>query len=372
MKEIGCQVDTSEWPVTEQLPIVAECLHSLPIGWTYLCVSEGVCFAHVKIGSTRKNVVCDKAVYLSVIDDNPNNSSSSSSPQKQSNSSSSKYVMELQLEIELRDMISFEGRIFRRRVAKCIDIIDLLKEIASGSDTVGCDSDVISSRDAASSSLPTALVVAASDQQLQQQNQGGHVPLVVDTDDVKYQDQQQLKELQAQEQQIKLQEQQLQKLQEQQMLVSPTDPQLQREQALLALERESQARRLAQHLQPPQADAATLVALRKQQQPSQQQQHPLSLPQSQQQPQSQALQQQQQQPPPQKLSPEDRELLYDTEPQTQPQNLSVNHNAVGGERVGPFKIKKEPGIQFSLSNDPMQQVGDFFLSEKANVLSRDH
>ena len=113
--DVGCQIDCMEWPVSEQLPIVAECLHSLPIGWTYLsCVSEGVCFAHVKIGSTRKNVVCDKAVYLSVVD-NPLQQQQKLQQQQSSSSTNNFVIEELQLEIELRDMISFEGRIFRRK-----------------------------------------------------------------------------------------------------------------------------------------------------------------------------------------------------------------------------------------------------------------
>jgi hypothetical protein len=140
------------------------------------------------------------------------------------------------------------------------------------------------------------------------------VPLIATTEDVKYQDQQ----LKAQEQQLKLQEQQL-------SLLSPEQRDaFQRErEAFLALERESQARRIAaaQHQQA-QADAATIAALRN----------------------KQLLQQQQQL---QKLSQEQRQVMYDTEPQTQPQNLSVN----SGTERGFVKIKKEPGIQFTTSEE---------------------
>ena len=347
-KEVGSQVDCLEWPVTEHLPMVAECLNSLPIGWTYLCVAEGVCFAHVKIGSTRKNVVCDKAVYLSVVDE----------PRKRSASSSNFALEELQLEIELRDMISFEGRIFRRRVAKCLDIIDLLKEIASGSDTVGRETE-ITFRDARDSTSSSGVPGASPAPTTPQLNPLAPVPLAINADDVKYQDQLQLKELKAQEQQIKLQEIQLQKMQEQQhqLLLSPTTSAssdapsreaLQREQTLLAMERETQARRLTAAHQQAQADATALVALRKQQQQQPPQQHQLALPSSQ--------ASSQLQPPSASQaasSPDQRELLYDTEPQTQPQNLSVNSGG-SAERGGPFKIKKEPGLPFHLSDDSMQ------------------
>ena len=343
-KEIGCQIDSLEWPVSEHLPIVAECLHSLPIGWTYLCVSEGVCFAHVKIGSTRKNVVCDKAVYLSVVD----------GPQK----SSSYVIEELRLEIELRDMISFEGRIFRRRVAKCLDIIDLLKEIASGSDDVGRESEITYRETSVGNSVSQSSTTTQN--QLRDADMTAPVSLAFNPDEVKYQDQQQLQELKAQEQQIKLQEIQLHKLQEQQqkLLLSPpnnastTEPSSSRDavfqrEALMALERESHGRRLvvAQQHHLPSESPTALVAARKQ---------PLTSPQ-----QPQSSQKTQQSVASSKAdSPDQRELLYDTEPQTQPQNLSVNSGAI--ERSGvagtTFKIKKEPGIHFPLNEDSMQRA----------------
>lgn len=174
MLDAAFRVELLDRSVCKPLPSVAASLQFLPMGWTHAATStdDGVCFAHVRVGETPKELICDKAVYL-LIDEDAGKPSS----------------LEVTLVVQLKDMLSLQETSFRSKVMRNADIFDMLQEIASG-----------------------GKVFFEKEEEIQDSVTG--LPI---TDDVK------------QEQQLLLQADQIQREQE----------------AFIALQRESQTRRIA-------------------------------------------------------------------------------------------------------------------------------